>query len=223
MKLATLSVLLNRGIQFVLQTSREYSIDESHALKHAMDVLHTSHQIYKHDVSKYPELESQCDVIYLSSLIHDMCDKKYMDEKEGIERIHSHFIPFLPPEKCAAVEQIIGSMSYSKIRVNGFPTNMGNYNRAFHIVRESDLLAAYDVDRCIIYSMCRENLNYKDAVTRTVALFNKRILKYRAENLFVTPHSQYLSLKYHHKAVKDLYYMRTMHMDLAIDELDPNL
>ena len=48
------------------------------------------------------------------------------------------------------IGDIIGSMSYSKVKKNGFP-ELGDYQTEYNIVREADLLAAYDIDRAIIY------------------------------------------------------------------------
>ena len=45
-------------------------------------------------------------------------------------------------------------MSYSKVNKNGFP-ELGNYQLCYNIVREADLLASYNIDRCIIYQMIK--------------------------------------------------------------------
>jgi len=61
------------------------------------------------------------------------------------------------------IGKIIGTMSYSKVKANGYP-ELGEYQLAYHIVREADLLAAYDIDRCIIYTMYRDNCEYNKAL-----------------------------------------------------------
>ena len=42
-------------------------------------------------------------------------------------------------------------MSYSKVKVHGYP-ELGDYQLAYHIVRESDLLTAYNIPRSIVYN-----------------------------------------------------------------------
>ena len=81
---------------------------------------------------------------------------------------------------------------------------------AYHIVREADLLTAYDVDRCIIYSMFRENLTYEESVKRTIELFDVRVFKYRSDGLFVTPYSRNLSLRLHNKAKTELEILKSL-------------
>ena len=46
MKITQLGVLINSAFNYVIQTSNFYSIDESHALKHSMEVFHLTNKIY---------------------------------------------------------------------------------------------------------------------------------------------------------------------------------
>jgi HD superfamily phosphodiesterase len=203
MKIVQLGVLINSAFNYVIQTSKLYSIDESHALKHSMDVFHLSNKIYETEVPKNILLENQKDIIYASAILHDMCDKKYMDEKEGISKINYFMKDYMANEKLEVVNNIISTMSYSKVKINGFPT-LKEHQLAYHIVREADLLTAYDVERCIIYSMMVEKLNYVDSITRTINIFENRVLKYRDDKLFVTNYSNKLSHFLHQKALKDI-------------------
>ena len=63
-------------------------------------------------------------------------------------------------EKIDVIGDIIGTMSYSKIKKNGFP-DLGEYQNEFNVVREADLLAAYDIDRAIIYNMTKSNNDFE--------------------------------------------------------------
>jgi hypothetical protein len=99
-------------------------------------------------------------------------------------------------------------MSYSKVKQNGFP-NLNEYQLAYHIVREADLLAAYDVDRTIMYGMIMEKLSYCNAVTRAIGLFDARVLKYREDDLFITDTSKVLSSTLHKKAIHDIEELKT--------------
>jgi HD superfamily phosphodiesterase len=203
MKIMQLGVLINSAFNYVIQTSNVYSIDESHALKHSMEVFHLTNKIYESEIIKNPFLEEQKDIIYASSILHDMCDKKYMEEKDGILKINYFMKDYMTDAKLNVLTNIISTMSYSKVKVNGYPA-LNEYQLAYHIVREADLLSAYDVDRCIIYSMMVEKLNYINSIKRTINVFENRVLKYRDDNLFVTDYSKKASLFLHHKSLQDL-------------------
>jgi hypothetical protein len=110
---------------------------------------------------------------------------------------------YISPEELEVVSNIIKTMSYSKVKKNGYP-DFGEYQLAYHIVREADLLAAYDLDRCIIYRMMRDSTNYTDALVESKNLFESRILNYRKDKLFVTFYSKNKSLLLHRKALKDV-------------------
>jgi hypothetical protein len=132
-----------------------------------------------------------------------MCDKKYMDEKEGIQKYQTYLSDLMREEELEIMGKIISTMSYSKVKVNGFP-NLGEYQLAYHIVREADLLAAYDIDRCIIYTMYRNNIKYTDALKNALTLFDNRVFKMRSDRLFKTEYSRKESLKLHKKAKRDV-------------------
>jgi HD superfamily phosphodiesterase len=192
-----------------MKTTQQYDIDESHALKHSMEVFHMTNHIYQREVVKFPFLENQKEVIFMSAILHDMCDKKYMCEEVGIQMIQKYLRKETTMSEIdiLLLGKIISTMSYSKVKKDGYP-ELDEYQMAYHIVREADLLAAYDVDRCIIYSMFHEKLDYEGAVKRTFRLFEERILKYRSDNLFVTPYSRNLSLKLHQQAIRDLEFLK---------------
>jgi hypothetical protein len=105
--------------------------------------------------------------------------------------------------------KIIGTMSYSKVKVNGYP-DLGEYQLAYHIVREADLLASYDIDRCIMYRMHTSNVSYSEALTEALDLFDYRVFKMRKDNLFVTKYSKKESLKLHKKALNDVKFTITV-------------
>ena len=75
--------LLNELLLFILMTSKKRDIDESHDISHSIDVLHFANGIYEQQVYIYPPLKEYKNAIQICALLHDMCDKKYMDEKTG--------------------------------------------------------------------------------------------------------------------------------------------
>jgi hypothetical protein len=107
----------------------------------------------------------------------------------------------LSKEELDIVSKIIYSMSYSTVKKNGYPEDLGIYNLAYHIVREADLLSAYDIERCVIYQVQHENSNYFDSLVEMKKLFNKRVFQYINDELFKTNYSKKKSKELHEKSV----------------------
>jgi HD superfamily phosphodiesterase len=188
--------LLSKLFHYVLFATSKYGIDDSHGLSHSMNVLHYANKIYEDEIVKYPILKHQDKIIQVSAVLHDMCDKKYMDEIAGIKEI-DEFLERetdLTPIEISISKEIMHTMSYSKVKINGFPT-LGGYQRAYHIVREADLLTAYDFDRCMIYKMNREKCSIDDAYQNAKELFENRVLKHNVDHLFLLDYSKTESLK----------------------------
>ena len=215
MKVYNLPKLINAAFSFVILTSKNYNIDESHSLKHSMDVFNNANKIYDYEVKNNLYLEKQKDIIQVSAILHDMCDKKYMDEKIGVQNINYHMRDYMSEKELDIVSNIISTMSYSKVKKNGYP-NLGEYQLAYHIVREADLLSAYDVDRCTIYQMEHDNSNYVDSLQKVIKLFENRVLKYREDNLFETEYSKERSLFLHEQSEKDIVYFKKLHESFGI-------
>ena len=86
-----------------------------------MNVLNFAHNIYESEKINYPLLEYQSKIIYVSSVIHDMCDKKYLDEYKGLKEINEFLEDKLTPDKIDITKRILKTMSYSKVKKQGFP------------------------------------------------------------------------------------------------------
>ena len=194
--MSALSRLINQSFSFVVNASNLYKIDESHAVKHSMDVFHYARDILQHERINDPIQEK---IIYSAAILHDMCDKKYIDEDVGLKAIEEAMNDHLTNEELKAMISIITTMSYSKVKVNGYP-DLAEYQTAYHIVREADLLAAYDIDRCIMFGMFNDGVEYSDALVRAKDIFTTRVLTYRSDNLFVTDRSKQLSEALHRRA-----------------------
>jgi HD superfamily phosphodiesterase len=186
-----------------MKITKEHQIDESHALKHSIEVFNVSREILHSELTNNPQLGSQQNIIYCSAILHDMCDKKYMNDVEGLTRIQEYMKDVLSQHEIEIMSNIILTMSYSKVCKNGYP-DMGEYQLAYHIVREADLLDAYDIDRCVIFGMYNDKLNYTDALTRAKALFTSRVLSYIKDKLFITEYSKTKSIILHDKALLNL-------------------
>ena len=181
--------LYTKLFNFVLYTTSKYNIDESHGLSHSMNVLHTAYNIYQSEVKKSPYLEDQQMIIYSSAVLHDMCDNKYMDVETGLDEINNVLTSHLSQEETNTIKTIINTMSYSKVKKQGFPS-LGKYQLAYHIVREADLLTAYDFDRCMIYHMSKNNSNVREAYYNAEELFHNRVLRHYEHDLLTTEYSQ---------------------------------
>jgi HD superfamily phosphodiesterase len=176
---------LTKLFNYVLLASAKYNIDESHGLSHSMNVLHFASELYQNELPKCPYLANHERIIYTSAVLHDMCDKKYMNEIVGLLEIEDFLRPELEPFEIGAAKQIISTMSYSTVKKNGFP-NLGIYQKAYNIVREADLLAAYDFDRTMIYQIKRNNNNLEEAFKNSNQLFENRVLKHIDDNLITS-------------------------------------
>lgn len=195
-----MTTLLTKLFYFVIATSNKYAIDETHGLRHSMDILRFTHEIFQHELPLNPWLAEQERLIYVSSIIHDMCDKKYMDEDEGIARIEEFLKDKLYKDEIKATKKIISTMSYSKVKKLGFP-DLGRHQNAYHIVREADLLTAYDFERCMMYNIRQQNGNIIDAFDSANALFERRVLKHMEDGLLLTDYARVKSQDLHLDAI----------------------
>ena len=198
-------MLLSKIIGFVITTTAKYSIDESHGLSHSLNALFYANKIFEREIIKKPYIKPQERLIYISAAIHDMCDKKYMDEKTGIKNICEYLTTIKSPQlhtyEIDAVSKIISTMSYSTVKKNGFP-NLQEFQSAYHIVRESDLLCAYDFDRSMIYHMSVKNETIYNAYDNARDLFMTRVLKHNDDKLFFTDFAREESLILHEDAIQ---------------------
>ena len=193
-------LLLSELFKFVIKTSAFYKIDESHALKHSMDVYHFGNQILNEEIKNNPILQNNKIIIDTCCVLHDMCDKKYMNEKEGLNNINNFLSDKIEESKINVINDIISTMSYSKVQKNGFP-DLKEYNEIYHIVRQADILSAYDIDRAIMYAMIVDNKNYKDALDDSIELFNNRVLLHIYDNSFYHKSALEIGKKLHEDAL----------------------
>jgi HD superfamily phosphodiesterase len=181
--------MLDKVFEFVIDTCDEFGIDESHGLKHSIDVYRYAEQIYQDELKLNPELENKYQIIIYSATLHDMCDHKYMDEQIGIKRIIKLLNIDLQLEykTIKSICEIITTMSHSKVKLNGFADFPNPLDQlAYNIVREADLLTAYDFDRSVVYSMSNKKIPWSEAIKETSEYFKIRVLKQISDGLYVT-------------------------------------
>lgn len=187
-------MLISKLLRFALNSIHTFHIDESHGLTHAINVLHHSHNILQSEIPKHPYLEQQRNIIYTSAILHDICDKKYMNQQDGIDSIKEFLYKntSLHFEEIETSTAIMESMSYSTVQQNGYP-DLGKYQMCYHIVREADLLDAYHFDRSIVYNMNNVDERFDRSLQNALNLFDNRVFMHNSHNLFVTDYSKKLS------------------------------
>jgi len=195
--------LLPTLFRFVQLTSMKHNIDESHSIGHSMEVLHNVHEIYINTMFKHPELKDQESVIYTSAIIHDMCDKKYLNQTDGIYQINDLLKHKMNYRDIEITDKIISTMSYSTVKKVGYP-DLGKYQMAYHIVREADLLTAYDFDRSIIYHMYKTDGDFLKSYDNAIDLFEKRVLRHHIDELFITDFSKRKGQELHTKSLAQI-------------------
>ena len=201
--------LFNDLSKFILHTSSKFKIDESHNIIHSMNVLHFAHNIYQQEVHIHPGLKEHTNIIYLSATLHDMCDNKYMDEEEGLSRINDFLDSHISEDETKVVTSIINTMSYSKVKASGFP-DLGIYQKAYHVVREADLLSAYDFDRCIIYDLKVNKNSFETSFYHAEELFSRRVLQHGEDNLFTTEYAKNVYPLLHSQSIQRINNWRKM-------------
>ena len=176
-------------VQFIMATTQSKSLDESHGVMHSFNTLHYAQNIFENEKLTHSDLIPHERVVYVASALHDMCDKKYMNESEGMDRIDNMLKEHISDKEIKAVHDIVGTMSYSKVKKKGFP-DLGKYQSAYHVVREADLLCAYDFDRALIYHMYHKNNDFQEAYQESMELFKNRVFKHEKDNLFTYDYSK---------------------------------
>jgi len=182
--------------------TKKYNIDSSHSEIHSMDVVRFADDIYRSQLQMFPYLEDQTNVIYSAAILHDMCDKKYMNQDEGIKEIEAFLQDKLRDEEIYYTKRIIETMSYSTVKKNGYP-DLGDYQMAYHVVREADLLSAYDFDRCVTYQL-NQGSDLTTAYVDALKLFKNRMFNYNTDKLLISDYSQRKSLTLTTNALKQM-------------------
>lgn len=208
--------------EFVCQKSLYYRIDPSHNLHHSLQVRELGFLIADRD---YYLNKQQKEILYLSCMLHDMCDSKYTPCAQSILDV-SNFLK----KKCGvsmmthdAVVEIITSMSYSQIvKQDGkveYPrwlsSDRHGWGTVFHIVRQSDLLTSYDLKRMIHYKHEKLNILYScDLYVDILDTVGVRMNRLLERNLFHSPTAIKIAEKWHRELCREVDI-------LAVDDIYP--
>lgn len=197
--------------KFITDTSDRYRIDLSHNLHHSLRVKEVGFLIAKND---YSLSKRQQQVLYLSCMLHDMCDPKYMPVPQSILDV-SRFIK----EKCLVpmmvhdgVMNIITSMSYSKVvQADGrveYPVWLWkekNFKDVYHITREADLLTSYDVKRMVHYKHEKLGMVYSSDMYKDILdTVDQRMSRLLEKNLFHSPTAKKMAKQWHYELCEEV-------------------
>jgi HD superfamily phosphodiesterase len=169
--------------------TKKYNIDSSHSEGHSMDVLRHANDNMRSQLDLFPYLKDQTNVIYTAAVLHDMCDKKYMKQEDGVAEIEQFLKKdvLMTPEEVHYTKRIMETMSYSTVKKNGYP-DLGDYQMAYHVVREADLLTSYDFDRSMIYHLNRGN-NLTSSYQNALEVFYERVFNYNTDKLLLSDYA----------------------------------
>ena len=196
---------------FIRKKTIEYHIDYSHNIHHSWRVKELGFLIAHND---YHLTKKQEEVLYLSCMLHDMCDPKYTPMVQTILDI-SRFLK----EECAVpmmthdgVMNIITSMSYRKIvQPDGkiqFPCWLHrerNFQNVYHITREADLLSSYDLKRMIHYKREKLGMLYSSDIYKDVLeTIDQRMSRLLERKLFHSPTAQKIAKEWHHELCHEI-------------------
>jgi len=176
---------------FIERQCVKYNIDESHGLKHAKGTLKRAQDILK-VLPSVSETE-ECITLY-SAALHDMCDSKYCQDQGASNDILEFLLSIgWNIEDIEVVLKIIKSMSYSKLKNTMeqgkpvFPFH-GQWQRAYHVARNADLLEGFIVARCVLYNKQIHPTKTEDEHwQRARELFEKRVFTYVSEGWINLP------------------------------------
>jgi len=202
-------MLITKLLNYVRIKSFQHNIDESHGILHSMNILYYSNKNYNHELIENPQIKDQERIIYVSAILHDMCDKKYMNTNTEIKNIENFLQDKLYSNEIDVVKSIISTMSYSHVKKNGFP-DLKEYQTSYNIVRESDLLTAYDFDRSMIYNIRQTNCDLFEAYKNAEEIFNNRINKYISDELFFTEYALKESVNLQKIAIERTLFWKNM-------------
>jgi hypothetical protein len=177
---------------FVEQTCLEQGIDDSHGLKHAKSCVERVRLLMEdeHDLTN-----EEVKMAYYAVALHDTCDKKYTDVPLALEKLRRWLLERgWSLTDAFVLLDIVNSMSYSKLKKTAlekgsivYPDH-GAWNRVYHIVRHADLLDAYVVGRCFVYTKhSLPEISDDTAWSIVEDLFENRVFKYVSDGWIFLP------------------------------------
>lgn len=152
---------------YAKDVSRKCGFDDSHSLRHFVNTVVYTKMIINHmraELDVMPLLvpgvsqDLAEEILSVAAFSHDLIDKKYMLEEEGIFNLRKLFMEN-NYHHVNTVMEIITAISFS-VRFRRLEEGMtaiapGPLNLATAIIADADQLDSYDIARCIIYQQTR--------------------------------------------------------------------
>ena len=164
--------LLKKSIPIVKKHAEKYNVDESHNHIHSLEVANYCLCLIRFETN-LSKMEK--DIAILGSIFHDTIDDKYIPSSENTEELLQSYLEQVVGKNSKLIEPVIlfsKSMSYSKTVIRQkdkslilqIPSYIQNhpYVRAFHLMRNADLLSSYNLKRCLLFRSWRNET--KDSV-----------------------------------------------------------
>jgi HD superfamily phosphodiesterase len=181
--------LFSNAYAFCASVCRVQKIDASHDETHMVRVAKLTERL--NELCGKHVSEEEKDVMILAAFTHDLCDHKYTDVTAGLEVI-DRWLERQPisEEQRRAVCRIISTMSYSKVKVHGYPTDLGRWELAYHHTRIADLIDAYDIERCYQYQSHKHpEMEETEKWRAVIDVFERRVLTQKDD--FILPVAPY--------------------------------
>jgi hypothetical protein len=201
-------------------------IDDSHNEVHSREVVHHYLQINQSLENKKMH---QCAI--LGSMLHDMMDRKYVSEEQGLKDI----IAFLSKEKVDekiihALHEFLPTISYSKTvhqnhdgtLILAIPERIKRhpYYRCYEAIRTSDLIASYNLQRTLLYDLKKGDHRHSsimDMYDHARSLYESRMDRLIQDNIIPENAHSYAS-SLHEKSRKILFGLE-IHKDMSFQEM----
>lgn len=164
--------LLKKSIPIVKKHAEKYNVDESHNHIHSLEVANYCLNLIRFEANLS---KTEQDIAILGSIFHDTIDDKYIPSSENTDELLQSYLEQVVGTHSKLIEPVIlfsKSMSYSKTVVRQKDKSLTleiplyiqthPYVRAFHLMRNADLLSSYNLKRCLLFRSWRNET--KDSI-----------------------------------------------------------
>lgn len=210
---------LYSSYKLVEKLSKVGSIDESHNEVHSKEVLYWTTKII--DTLPFKLEQEELLLIGQCALLHDLVDSKYTDFSVEVTE---HLTQYHSTDTVCNLLKILHTMSYSKIVSKNkisYPQwiESSDYVNVYHIVREADLLASYNIARMIKYRQNKGNFTKKQIINEVKEIYNNRMKTLVKRDLFYYKNTQDLAQALNTVALLKLELLDTVDFNSNMDIL----
>lgn len=178
-------------LPYIEATIKKHGIDASHGKEHLARVGQWCSVLWPR-VQPLTDLQPEVELatLLLAAWVHDLIDKKYMDEQEGLCYLQAELSRLqYTPTQIECISFIITHMSWStrgKRKKQGLPgVPESRWKKATEFIADCDMLDGYNPWRCKEYTEHHLNLspNNPACIAARRQVMEGRVLKYLTEEL----------------------------------------